>query len=84
MLYYLVCSLAPNDVWLEAIHRLVAHAWLPPPVDALATVVNHLNRDKTDNRHANLQGTTFEANTVHALARQVVVTLEGEERAGLF
>jgi hypothetical protein len=49
-----------------AVHRLVAFAFLPPPVKPTASEVNHINRDRGDNNSYNLEWTTREENMEHA------------------
>lgn len=72
---YLLVSLydsASGQQRSESVHRLVAKAFLPKP-EANQTVVNHMNRNKSDNAVGNLEWTTFRENIVHALGRQVVL-----------
>jgi hypothetical protein len=47
------------------IHRLVAMAFISNPSNK--DCVNHLNRDKHDNRASNLEWVTYKENTSHAL-----------------
>lgn len=55
------------------VHRLIAEAFCPRP--AGATVVNHLDGDRSNNAATNLEWTTKQGNTLHAyrqgLARPV-------------
>ena len=48
------------------IHRLVALAFIPNPNNK--DCVNHLNRNKHDNRICNLEWVSYKENTEHALA----------------
>lgn len=50
----------------QYLHRLVAMAFLPQPVDA--RTVNHLDGDKLNNRVDNLEWVTYRENNVHARA----------------
>ncbi len=50
------------------VHRLVATAFCPNP--KRRPVVNHINRDRHDNRACNLEWVTYKENTAHWLALQ--------------
>lgn len=45
-----------------SVHQLVAHAFLKYPNDGQAYVVDHINRNRQDNRLANLRFATYSAN----------------------
>lgn len=47
-------------------HRLVALAFLPPPPSADYCVVNHLNKNRQDNRVSNLEWSTHSLNAIHS------------------
>ena len=61
------------------VHRMVAQAFLPEPsqelVDAARTtkygkvIVNHLDGDKTNNNHLNLEWSDHKSNTKHAIEK---------------
>lgn len=47
-------------------HRVVALAYIPRPNTTKRLTVNHLDGDKTNNFHKNLEWATYGANTLHA------------------
>ncbi len=60
---YLVVQLrkAPDDLW-TTVHSVVARTFLGPKPGA-GFVIDHKNRDKTDNRSVNLRWVTYWENT---------------------
>lgn len=47
-------------------HRMVAQTFLPPAENPLATTVNHINGDKSDNSVSNLEWATQSEQSTHA------------------
>jgi HNH endonuclease/NUMOD4 motif-containing protein/NUMOD1 domain-containing protein len=58
-----------------SVHRLVAGTFLPAPTNEKATLVNHLNGIKDDNRLVNLQFATHAENTQHAVDTGLLVAV---------
>ena len=52
--YNVICSYNNNIVKAEYVHRMVAHCFLPR-IDIAKLRVDHINRDKRDNRACNLR-----------------------------
>ena len=55
-----------------SIHRLVALAFIPKPVNK--NIVNHKNGNKLDNRATNLEWNTIKENTIHAFDNGLIST----------
>lgn len=49
------------------VHRVVAEMFCPRPADAAATIVNHKDGDRTNNRADNLEWVTVGGNVTHAV-----------------
>lgn len=63
---YLVVQIRVNGITHKlSIHRLVAKAFIPNPLNK--PEINHLNAIKTDNRATNLEWCTNEENRIHAI-----------------
>lgn len=60
----------PGEHRKHYVHRLVAKAFLDNPEDK--DVVNHLNRDRADNRVANLEWATIGENNVYRYSQERV------------
>lgn len=69
---YLVVPLCKNgNIKLHYIHRLVAKAFIPNPLDK--PQVNHKNGIKTDNNVSNLEWVTVRENTLHAYKNKLII-----------
>ena len=67
--YYIKVSLAKNGVRkYYRVHRLVAQAFLPQPMEG-QTQVEHINTDKRDNRVQNLRWVSPKGNMANELTR---------------
>ena len=67
--YYIKTSLVKNGVRkYYRVHRLVAQAFLPPPMEG-ENQVEHLNTDKRDNRVKNLRWVSQKGNMANELTR---------------
>ena len=58
--YYCVSLCKDNVVKTHSVHRLVAQAFIPNPENKQC--INHLNKDRTDNRIENLEWCTHKEN----------------------
>jgi hypothetical protein len=64
---YCIVALSVNDQlshWL--VHRLVAIHFIPNPDPAVYNIVNHKKGNKTDNRHHQIEWSTYSLNNKHA------------------
>ena len=67
--YYIKVSLVKSGVRkYYRVHRLVAQAFLPPPLEG-QTQVEHINTDKRDNREQNLRWVSPKGNMANELTR---------------
>lgn len=67
--YYIKVSLVKSGVRkYYRVHRLVAQAFLPPPLEG-QTQVEHINTDKRDNRVQNLRWVSPKGNMANELTR---------------
>lgn len=62
--YFFVCLMKNKTHRNELIHRLVAMAFLPNPLNA--KVVNHIDGNKTNNKVSNLEWVTHSENQKHS------------------
>src|SRR5699024_9335441 len=60
----------------EYVHRLVAEAFIPNPLEL--NVVNHLDGNKENPLASNLEGVTYSENSLHAFESGTVVRRKGE------
>lgn len=60
------------------VHRLVAMAFVPQP--RRKNIVNHINRDRHDNRACNLEWVTQKENVAHYRALDAIKRFAEEER----
>ncbi|WP_443094308.1 HNH endonuclease [Pseudarthrobacter sp. ATCC 49987] len=58
------------------VHRVVASTWIRNPLNK--STVNHINAVKDDNQISNLEWSTKEEQTAHAIANGLMKTLRGE------
>lgn len=58
--YYVVNVKVGKDWKVQTVHSLVAECWLGPRPEGY--VVDHINRDRTDNYHGNLRYVTYKDN----------------------
>lgn len=59
------------------IHRLVGLAFIPNPENKLQ--INHIDGVKTNNHVSNLEWTTAQENTIHAVELDLITPLRGEQ-----
>ena len=64
-LYNIVCSYNKNVIKYQYIHRIVALCFLPK-IDMPGLVVDHINRDKRDNRACNLRWVSKSENALNS------------------
>lgn len=62
---YRIVELAKQAPKRKLVHRLVAEAFIPSPMNL--PVVNHLDGDKHNNCVSNLEWCTYRQNTLHAI-----------------
>jgi len=67
--YKLVCLSNKNKKQTGYIHRLVAEAFINTTLDTRASVVNHIDGDKTNNTIQNLEWATYSDNAFHGRVR---------------
>ena len=75
--YLRVCLRIDGKQTVRQIHRLVAEAFIPNPLNL--PEVNHINGGKTDNRVENLEWMTKADNLRHAHATGLIVAPQGED-----
>lgn len=87
--YWKVGLSHPTGLTQQLVHRLVAMAWLPDYTDDL--IVDHIDRNKTNNDYSNLRMVTYVMNTFNTLRKkhffnsntgmwEVKFTLDGKKR----
>ena len=67
--YKLVCLSDNNKKQTGYIHRLIAEAFINTNLDTRASVVNHIDGDKTNNTIKNLEWATYSDNAIHGRIR---------------
>lgn len=67
--YFTVVLCKNGEVKHYRVHRLVAEAFIPNP--ARLPEINHINKDKTDNRAENLEWCDRQYNIDYSLSKQV-------------
>lgn len=78
--YYRVGLCEHGEVSLQAVHRLVALAFIPNPQQL--PEVNHIDGVKTNNCVSNLEWVTSRQNTQHAYRSGLISTRKGESQPG--
>lgn len=74
---YLNHKFQRNGKWVhEAVHRIVAKAYIPNPEDL--PQVNHINENKEDNRVENLEWCTNQYNSEYSTAKRYLFEYKGQ------
>ena len=60
-----------NKVLSLRVHRLVAYLFVPNPNPEKFDIVNHLDKNRTNNHYKNLEWTDISGNTRHAIGKAV-------------
>lgn len=88
---YKIVSLTKQTIKKKRVHRLVAEAFIPNPMNL--PVVNHLDGDKHNNCVSNLEWCTKKENTNHAIKTGLmrfkvtpkpIITYRGDKLVGTF